>query len=191
MAEFNITRDEAMELFKKYNQSESLLIHALSVESAMLHFAELFEEDVNKWGNLGLIHDLDYELYPDEHCLKVVELLEAENFPADYIKSIQSHAYGVCKGVDVEPTHKMEKVLYAADQLTGLIYACVLVRPSKSISDLTLKSVKKKWKDKAFAAAIDRAFIQKGIDMLGMDRDEFISETIEAMRKRADLLGIE
>lgn len=189
MTEFTLSREEAMELFKKYNKSESLMIHSLSVEAAMLHFAELFGEDVNKWGNIGLLHDLDYELYPDEHCHKVVELLEAEDFPEEYIKSIQSHGYNIC--TDVEPVHTMEKVLYAVDELTGLIYASVLVRPSKSIMDLNLKSVKKKWKDKGFAAAINRDVIQSGIDMVGMDRDEFILETMEAMKKRADLLGIE
>lgn len=188
MINFTPNRDRAMELFLRYNKSESLLVHALSVEAAMLHFAELFKEDVNKWGVIGLIHDLDYEMYPDEHCIKVVDILREENYPEEYIRSIISHGYNIC--TDVEPVEQMEKVLYAVDELTGLIYANVLVRPSKSIMDLKLKSVKKKWKDKGFAAAINRDVIQNGIDMIGMDRDEFIYETIEGMKKRAELLGI-
>lgn len=185
MAKYKPSREDALELFKRYNESESLLRHALSVEATMKHFAELLgEEDVEKWTVVGLIHDLDYEKYPDQHCVKVREILTEENYPEDYIKAIESHGYQICS--DVEPTEKMEKVLYAIDELTGLITAVALLRPSKSLFDLKPKSVTKKWKDKSFAAGVDRSIIQRGIDMLGMERNEVIAETINAMRKVAD-----
>lgn len=183
------TREEALELFKRYNKSESLLRHALAVEATMKHFAELLEEpDIEKWTIVGLIHDLDYEMYPDEHCVKVREILREENYPEDYIKAVASHGYKICS--EIEPTEKMEKVLYAIDELTGLIAAAALVRPSKSVLDLKPKSVKKKWKDKAFAAGVDREIIQRGIDMIEMERDEVIQETINAMKKVADEIGL-
>ncbi|HZK33051.1 MAG TPA: HDIG domain-containing protein [Tissierellaceae bacterium] len=189
MEEKKPTREEALELFKKYNKSDSLLRHALAVEATMKHFAELLEEpDVEKWTVVGLVHDLDYEMYPDEHCVKVKEILKEENYPEDYIKAVVSHGYKIC--TDVEPTEKMEKVLYAIDELTGLITASALVRPSKSVIDLKPKSVKKKWKDKAFASGVDRDIIQRGIDMLDMDRDQVIQETINAMKKVADEIGL-
>lgn len=189
MSEYKPSREEALELFKKHNQSDSLLRHALSVEATMKHFAELLgEEDIEKWTVVGLIHDLDYEKYPDEHCVKVRELLEEENYPEDYIKAVESHGYKICS--DVEPTEKMEKVLYAIDELTGLITAVALLRPSKSLFDLKPKSVTKKWKDKSFAAGVDREIIQRGIDMLGMERKEVIEETINGMRKVADEIGL-
>ena len=125
-----ITRGDALQLLKKYNQDESLIKHALAVEAVMRHFAGLFGEDVEKWGIIGLIHDLDYERYPEEHCQKVKELMTAEGWPEEYIHAVQSHGWGICS--DVEPVHRMEKVLYAIDELTGLI-AAVLVRPSRSI----------------------------------------------------------
>lgn len=183
------TREEALELFKRYNKSENLLRHALAVEATMKHFAELFNEpDIEKWAVVGLIHDLDYEMYPDEHCVKVREILREENYPEDYIRAVASHGYKICS--EIEPTEKMEKVLYAIDELTGLITASALVRPSKSLLDLKPKSVKKKWKDKAFASGVDRDIIQRGIDMLDMDRTEVIQETINAMRKIADEIGL-
>lgn len=183
------TREEALELFKKYNKSESLLRHALAVEATMKHFAELFNEpDVEKWAIVGLLHDLDYEMYPEQHCIKVQEILKEEGYPEDYIRAIASHGYGIC--CDIEPVERMEKVLYAIDELTGLITAAALVRPSKSILDLEPKSVKKKWKDKAFAAGVDRNIIEKGIEMLGMEKDDVIRETINAMRKVAEEIGL-
>jgi len=183
------TREEALELFKKYNKSESLLRHALAVEATMKHFAELFNEpDVEKWAIVGLLHDLDYEMYPEQHCIKVQEILRKEGYPEDYIRAIASHGYGIC--CDIEPVERMEKVLYAIDELTGLITAAALVRPSKSILDLEPKSVKKKWKDKAFAAGVDRNIIEKGIEMLGMEKDDVIRETINAMRKVAEEIGL-
>lgn len=189
MEEKKPTRKEALELFKRYNKSDSLLRHALAVEATMKHFAELLDEpDVEKWQIVGLIHDLDYEMYPEEHCVKVKEILKEEDYPEDYIKAVVSHGYKICS--EVEPTEKMEKVLYATDELTGLITASALVRPSKSVLDLKTKSVKKKWKDKAFASGVNREIIQRGIDMLDMDRDEVIQETINAMKKVADEIGL-
>jgi len=174
------TREEALELLKKYNKSESLINHALAVEAVMRHFAELFEEDVEKWGIIGLVHDLDYEMYPNKHCKKTKEILEEENWPEDYIRAIMSHGWEIC--TDVEPIEKMEKVLYTIDELTGLINATALMRPT-GISDMKVKSVKKKWKDKSFAAGVNREIIEKGTEMLGMDLNEVIAETIEGMKK--------
>ncbi|MCQ4924737.1 hydrolase [Tissierella carlieri] len=183
------TREEALELFKKYNKSDSLLRHALAVEGTMKHFAEIFNEpDVEKWTIVGLIHDLDYEMYPEEHCIKVQEILKEEGYPEDYIRAVASHGFGIC--CDIEPVEKMEKVLYAIDELTGLITAVALLRPSRSVLDLEPKSVKKKWKDKAFASGVDRSVIEKGIEMLGMERDDVIRETILAMRKVAEEIGL-
>ncbi len=183
------TREEALELFKKYNKSDSLFRHALAVEGTMKHFAEIFNEpDVEKWTVVGLLHDLDYEMYPEEHCIKVQDILKKEGYPEDYTRAIASHGYGIC--CDIEPVEKMEKVLYAIDELTGLITAVALLRPSRSVLDLEPKSVKKKWKDKAFAAGVDRTIIEKGIEMLGMERDDVIRETILAMRKVAEEIGL-
>jgi len=183
------TREEALELFKKYNKSQSLLIHALTVEAVMRHFAELFNEDKEKWGIIGLIHDIDYEMYPDEHCIKAREILVENNFPEDYIHAVQSHGWQIC--VDVEPVERMEKVLYTIDELTGLISATALLRPSKSVLDLTVKSVKKKWKQKSFAAGVNREVIEKGAELLGMDLDTIIEETIKGMQTVAKEIGLE
>ena len=183
MEQSKITREEAVALFKEYNQSKSLWKHALSVEAVMRHFAEKFNEDKEKWGIIGLIHDLDYEQFPERHCQKTKEILEENNWPDDYIRAVMSHAWEVC--TDVKPEHIMEKVLYATDELTGLVTTSALVRPSKSVMDMKAKSVKKKWKDKRFAAGVDRGIIEKGAAMLSMDLAELITETILAMRKVA------
>lgn len=182
------TREEALTLLKKYNQDDALIKHALAVEAVMVHFAKLFNEEVNKWQVIGLVHDLDYEKYPDEHCLKTREILEKENWPEDYIRAIESHGYNIC--TDVKPEKKMEKVLYTIDELTGLIAATALVRPSKSILDLKPKSVKKKWKQKSFAAGVNREVIQEGAEMLGMDLGELIQETIRGMQSAAEEIGL-
>jgi len=182
-------REEAFKLFKEYNKSESLIKHALAVEAVMLHFAELLgEKDKEKWGIIGLVHDLDYERYPDEHCKKVREILTERNWPEDYIRAIVSHGWKLC--TDVEPVEKMEKVLYTIDELTGLITATVLMRPNKSILDLEVKSVKKKWKQKGFAAGVNREVIEEGAKMLGMELDKIIEETIKGMQKVADVIGL-
>ena len=174
------TREEAYELLKKYTKTESLIRHALTVEAVMLHFAELFNaDDKEKWGIVGLVHDIDYDMYPEQHCIKAREILEKENWPEDYIRAVQSHGWKIC--CDVEPVSKMEKVLYTIDELTGLVNATALMMTSKSISDVKLKSVKKKWKQKTFAAGVNREVIAEGAKMLGLDLDTIISETIKGM----------
>lgn len=182
------TREQAMELFRKYNESESLTRHALAVEAVMRHFASKVGEDPEKWGIIGLVHDLDYEKYPEQHCKKTTGILTELNWPQEYIRAIESHAWGIC--TQTEPIEHMEKVLYATDELTGLVTTSVLVRPDKDIAQLKVKSVLKKWKDKRFAAGVDREVIQKGADMLGMPLDALIEETIIAMQKIADQLGL-
>lgn len=182
------TRQEALDLFLQYNQTESLINHGRAVESVMRHFAQHFGEDPEKWGIIGLVHDLDYEKYPDKHCFMTKEILSLAGWDPEYIRSIMSHGWGVC--TDVEPNNLLEKTLYAIDELTGLITACALVRPSKSVMDLEVKSVKKKWKEKSFAAGANREIILKGAEMLGMEIDELIRMTIDGMRTAADDLGL-
>ena len=184
----SIERDKAVELFKKYNDEHSLFKHALSVETVMRYFAKKNGEDEDEWGMVGLLHDMDYEKYPDEHCIKVKEILEAEGLPDSFIRAIQSHGYGLC--TDIEPLSNMEKTLYAVDELSGFITACALVRPSKSLDDMEVKSVKKKLKDKAFAAKVDRTVINKGAEMLGINIDELIKETIEALIPVQESIGL-
>ncbi len=184
--EFN--RDDALTLFREYNKSESLYTHALSVEAVMRYAASQRSHDPDFWGIVGLLHDIDYEMYPDEHCIKAAEILKEREWPDDVIHAVVSHGWGICS--EVEPEHEMEKVLYACDELTGLITATVLVRPSKSIMDLGVKSVKKKWKAKGFSAGVDRSIIEKGAGMLGMETGELIAMTIEAMKEVAPEIGL-
>ncbi|MDD4169431.1 MAG: HDIG domain-containing protein [Desulfotomaculaceae bacterium] len=182
-------RSQALEILREYNENESLIKHALAVESVMLHFAEVLnEEDKDKWGVIGLVHDLDYEKYPDQHCRKTREILEERNWPDDYIRAIESHGWNIC--TDVEPQEKMEKILYTIDELTGLIMATALLRPSKSVLDLNVKSVKKKWKQKGFAAGVNRQLIEAGASSLGMEMDVIIAETIKGMQKVAEEIGL-
>lgn len=180
-------REEAYRLLKKYNQNESLINHALAVEAVMVHFAKLFGEDEEKWGIIGLVHDLDYEMYPEDHCKKTEEILREENWPEDYIRAIVSHGWKVC--TDVEPIEKMEKVLYTIDELTGLIAANALVRPT-GLEGMKVKSVRKKWKDKSFAAGVNREVIAEGAEMLEMELSDIIAETIKGMQKVADKIGL-
>lgn len=182
------TRQQALELLKEYNKSESLVKHALSVEAVMRHFAQINNEDIEKWGIVGLLHDIDYEMYPNEHCTKAREILEKAGYGEEYIHAIQSHGYGLC--IDVEPTQKMGKILYTIDELTGLITATALMRPSKSILDMEAKSVKKKWKQKSFAAGVNREVIKNGADKLGMDINTIISETLLGMQNVAQEIGL-
>lgn len=183
------TREEAYELLTKYNKSESLIKHGLAVEAVMKHFAELFEEkDVLKWSIIGLLHDVDYEMYPEQHCIKAREILKENNYPEEYIHAVESHGWGICS--KAEPIEKMEKVLYTIDELTGLITATVFMRPSKSILDLEVKSVKKKFKTKGFAAGVDRNLILGGAEKLGMELDIIIEETIKGMQSVAEELGL-
>jgi putative nucleotidyltransferase with HDIG domain len=182
------TREEALVLLKKYNQSESLIKHAYAVEGVMRYMARKYGEDEDVWGLVGLIHDLDYEQYPDEHCKKTEAILKENHWPEDLIRAVVSHGWGICS--DVEPKTKMEKVLFAIDELTGLVATSALVRPSKSVMDMKAKSVKKKWKDKRFAAGVDRSIIQKGVDMLGVELGDLINDTIMGMREVSDAIGL-
>ncbi len=189
MAEIKPDRAQALALFKEYNQNESLLKHALALEAVMLHFAALFNDaEPEKWGIIGLVHDLDYEKYPKHHCQKVKEILEAKNWPSDYIRAIQSHGWGLCS--QVEPVTPLEKVLYTIDELTGLIAAAALIRPSKSILDLEVKSIKKRWKEKSFAAGVNREIIEAGARDLGMELDQVIAETLKGMQQVAESIGV-
>ncbi|WP_462270276.1 HD domain-containing protein [Desulfobacter sp.] len=182
------TRDAALALLKKYNTSESLIKHAFAVEGVMRYMAGKYGEDKDTWGLVGLIHDLDYEQFPDQHCKKTEEILKENDWPQDLIRAVVSHGWGIC--TDVKPESTMEKVLFAIDELTGLVATSALVRPSKSVMDMKAKSVKKKWKDKRFAAGVDRSIIQKGADMLGVELGELITDTIMGMREVAVEIGL-
>ena len=182
------TRDEALALLQEYNQQDRTLKHALAVEAVMRHMAGLRGGEPERWGIVGLLHDLDYEQFPDQHCTKAREILRQRGWPEDIVRAVVSHGWGLCS--DVEPVSDLEKTLYAVDELTGLITAAALVRPSRSVLDLTPKSVLKKWKDKRFAAGVDREVIDRGAAMLGLERGELIEQSIEGMRAAADELGL-
>jgi predicted hydrolase (HD superfamily) len=182
------TRETALALLKEFNQSDSLIKHALAVEAVMRHFARRRGQDEEKWGIVGLVHDLDYERFPDQHCRKTEEILRARNWPEEFIRAVVSHGWGICS--DVKPESEMEKVLFAVDELTGLVTTSALVRPSKSVLDMEAASVRKKWKDKRFAAGVDRSIIERGAAMLGMDLPALITETILGMREVAEDIGL-
>ena len=182
------TREETLKILHEYNKGDSLRKHAYTVEGVMRYIARKRGEDEDKWGIIGLIHDLDYEQFPDQHCTKTKEILEEYSWPEEYIRAVVSHGWGICS--DVEPKSTLEKTLYAIDELTGLIAANAMVRPSKSVMDMTVKSVKKKWKSPAFAAGVDRSIIQKGAEMLGVGIEELIEDTIMGMREVADAIGL-
>lgn len=177
-----ITREQAFALLKKYNAESFHIRHALTVEGVMRWYArELgYGQEEEYWGITGLLHDIDFEQYPDQHCRKAPELLREGGVGEDMIRSICSHGYGICS--DIEPEHQMEKVLFAADELTGLIGAAALMRPSKSVMDMEVKSLKKKFKDKRFAAGCSREVIEKGAHILGWELNELFEKTIQAMR---------
>lgn len=174
------TREEAFALLKEFNSEEHLINHGLAVEAVMKRFAKEFGEDENYWGTVGLLHDLDYEKWPEQHCIKTGELMRERNIDEAFIHAVMSHGYGLC--CDVKPELKMEKVLYTIDELTGLITAAALMRPSKSTLDLEVKSLNKKFKDKAFAAKIDRNVIKGGAEMLEMPLNDVMQIAIEGMR---------
>jgi putative nucleotidyltransferase with HDIG domain len=182
------TRAEALALLRAHNETESLVAHALSVEAAMRHFARLYGEDEEMWGIVGLVHDIDYEKHPAEHCTVSRRILEEAGWPPEYVHAVVSHGWGICS--DVEPAHRMEKVLYAVDELTGLVKASALMRPSRSILDMEASSVKKKWKDARFAAGVNRSVIEKGAAMMGVDLGELITQTILGMRPAAKEIGL-
>jgi len=188
MKEYTPTYEEALSLFKEFNKSESLLKHAYSVEGVMRYMARKRDEDEEKWGIVGLMHDLDYERFPQQHCKKSREILEERGWPEEYIRAIVSHGWGICN--NVEPQTEMEKVLYAIDELTGLITAVAIIRPSKSVADLETKSVMKKWKDKSFAAGVNRSLIEKGAAILGMELRDLVTDSIMGMRQVADRISL-
>ena len=177
-----MTRDEAFSLLKQYNKEAFHIQHALTVEGVMKWYAnELgYADEAEHWGIVGLLHDIDFELYPEQQCIKAPELLRAGGVSEDIIYSVCSHGYGIC--CDVEPKHEMEKVLFAADELTGLIWSAALMRPSKSVMDMEVKSLKKKFKDKKFAAGCSRDVIRTGAERLGWELDKLFEMTILAMR---------
>lgn len=178
----------ALSLFRKYNKSESLLKHALSVEGVMRYMAKKAGEDEEKWGIIGLIHDLDYEMYPDQHCTMTKKILTENNWPEDYIRAVLSHGWGLAS--EVKPISLLERTIYAIDELTGLVATSALVRPSKSVMDMEARSVKKKWNDKKFAAGVDRSVIEKGAGMLGVALDDLITDCIMGMRTVAEDIGL-
>ncbi len=181
-----MTREEAFELLKKYNQDPFHIRHALTVEAVMRWWANDlgYADEADFWSQVGLLHDIDFELYPDQHCLKAPELLREGGASEELIHAVVSHGYGIT--VDVKPEHEMEKVLYGSDELTGLIWAAALMRPSKSTKDMELKSLKKKYKSKGFAAGCDRETIAKGAEMLGWDLSELLQKTLDAMKASED-----
>jgi len=182
------TREEAYQLLTEYNKSDSLIKHALAVEGVMRYFARKRGEDEEKWGVIGLVHDLDYEKFPEEHCHKSEEILKEKGWPEEYIRAVVSHGWGLCS--EIEPKTELEKVLYTIDELTGLVVTTALVRPSKSVMDVKVKSVKKKWKDKRFAAGVDRSIIEKGADMLGTELSDILADTIAGMQEVAEEIGL-
>lgn len=187
-----ITRENAFELLKKYNKDPFHLQHAITVEAVMKWFAkeEGYEDEAEYWGIVGLLHDIDFELYPDEHCLKAPELLRDGGISEDIIHAVCSHGYGITVGngatIEVEPVNHMEKVLFAVDELTGLIWSASLMRPSKSTKDMELKSLKKKYKSKGFAAGCSREVIERGASQLGWELDTLLEKTLHAMAETED-----
>ena len=189
--ESKITREEALELLKKYNKEPFHIRHALTVEGTMRWYADElgYKDEADYWATVGLLHDIDFEMYPEEHCQKAPELLRSGGVGEDMIHAICSHGYEICS--DVKPEHEMEKILYAADELTGLIGAAALMRPSKSVSDMQVKSVKKKFKDKRFAAGCSRDVIRQGSENLGWELNDLFEKTILAMRSCEDSVNRE
>jgi putative nucleotidyltransferase with HDIG domain len=188
MASYLPSREQTLELFKKYNKTESLLKHALSVEAVMRYMARKAGEDENKWGIIGLIHDLDYEMYPEQHCKMTEKILRENNWPEDYIRAVLSHGWGLAS--DVEPHTLLEKTIFAIDELTGLVATSALVRPTRSVLDMEARSVKKKWNDKKFAAGVNRSVIEQGAVMLGINLDDLITDCIMGMREAAEEIGL-
>ena len=188
MQEHSPSYEEALSILKEFNSNDSLLKHAYSVDEVMRYMARKRGEDEEKWGIVGLMHDLDYERYPEQHCEKSREILNERGWPEEYVRAIVSHGWGICSSV--EPKTEMEKTLYAIDELTGLITAVAIIRPSKSVADLKAKSVMKKWKDKSFAAGVNRAVIENGRAMLGVELKDLITDVIMGMRDVADRIGL-
>ncbi len=189
MTELN--RKKAWELLKEYNKDPFHLKHSQTVALCMRYFAETegFAEEADFWEIVGMLHDLDFELYPEEHCVKVQEIMREKGLDERLIHAVASHGYGIC--VDISPEHQMEKILFASDELTGLIGAAALMRPSKSTQDMELSSLKKKFKDKKFAAGCSREIIEKGAELLGWELDTLLSKTLDAMKACEDRINDE
>ena len=188
MQEHVPTYEEALSIFKEFNKGESLLKHAYSVEGVMRYIARKKGGDEEQWGIVGLVHDLDYESFPEQHCRKSREILAERGWPEEYIRAVVSHGWELC--CDVEPKTDMEKTLYAIDELAGLVTAVAIIRPSRSVSDLEAKSVMKKWKDKSFAAGVNRSIIEKGTEMLGVELRDLITDVITGMREVSGRIGL-
>jgi putative nucleotidyltransferase with HDIG domain len=182
------TREETWKILNDHVKTPNLISHALAVEAAMCQFARKKGADEEMWGVVGLIHDVDYEEHPDEHLRHAPDLLRGHGWPEVYVRAVASHGWGIC--TDVEPVTDLEKTLFAVDELTGLVAAAALVRPSKSVLDLPVKSVLKKWKDKAFAAGVDRNVIEKGAALMEVPLEELIADTIEGMKTVAQDIGL-
>ncbi|MRR14690.1 HDIG domain-containing protein [archaeon] len=184
----SVNRETALALLHEYTETENLRRHAYAVEAVMRYMARKSGEDEEMWGVIGLVHDLDYEKFPEQHCTKTRKILEQQGWPEEYVRAVVSHGWGICS--DTEPLSVLEKTLYTIDELTGLVAASALVRPSKSVLDLEPKSVMKKWKSPAFAAGVDRGIIEKGASMLGRDLSELVADTIMGMREAAEEIGL-
>ena len=182
------TREQALAILREFNKGEGLLRHALAVEAVMRHIAAKRGQNADLWGVVGLVHDLDYEQFPDRHCAKTGEILRERGWPEEIVRAAVSHGWGICS--DVEPQSDLEKVLFAIDELTGLVAATALVRPSRSVLDMEAKSVRKKWKDKAFAAGVSREVIAQGAARLGADLTDLITDVIMGMRTVAEEIGL-
>lgn len=191
MKQTSLSREQGLALLRKYNKEPFHILHGLTVEGVMEWYAEQlgYGDEKAFWGMAGLLHDIDFELYPEEHCIKAPELLREGGVGEDIIHGVVSHGYGIT--VDVAPEHEMEKVLFAVDELTGLIWAAALMRPSKSTKDMELKSLKKKYKSKGFAAGCSREVIERGAEQLGWELDKLLTMTLEAMKAMEDEINAE
>jgi putative nucleotidyltransferase with HDIG domain len=188
VSEHEPTYDEALSILREYVKSDSLLKHSYAVEGVMRHIARKTGEDEEKWAIIGLVHDIDYEMFPGQHCEQAQKILREKAWPEEYVRAVVSHGWGICS--DIEPQTYLEKVLYAIEELTGLIAAVAIIRPSRSVKDLEVKSVMKKWKDKSFAAGVNRAVIEKGAEILGMELRDLVDDVILGMREIADRIGL-
>jgi len=188
MSEHVPTYEEAQSLLKEFVRSDSLLKHSYAVEGVMRYMARKMGEDENKWAIIGLVHDLDYEQFPEQHCSKAQEILRERGWPEEFVRAVASHGWAICN--DIEPQTNLEKVLYATEELTGLITAVAIIRPSRSVRDLEVKSVMKKWKDKSFAAGVNRSVIEKGVALLGVELTGLINDVIMGMREVAERIGL-
>ena len=181
-------RQEALDLVLQYTETDSLVHHAKAVEAVMRYMARKAGADEEMWGTIGLLHDLDYEKFPEQHCHKTEAILRDNDWPEDYIRAVLSHGWGIC--TDIKPQSLVEKTLYTIDELAGFVSACALVRPSRSVQDLEVKSVKKKWKQKSFAAGVDREVVERGMAMLGVEFNEISADVIAALREVSDEIGL-